>query len=1039
MANYGQNTQVRIDSIGLTPANIETIKSLPVGGYTLDDLSNFLPKNLTQLRSSLSSAKEDVDAVAEVFINDETNRISQGAAAGSITSRPIINLLQAISIDIQKSINNIDTKLNTPPADVIVLPEGKPIITVRGVNFDEVQLGNASVLPIIIENTGNDQLIITGYSGFGASSSYAVLSPYNWPEISNDNPIILQPGETKSLEVSFTPNAIVTYTSTIKFTSNATEGTNSASILGKGKAIPDPGVESVLGKKKTGSKRILTLKNVRETSVTSKNNPDIKSPYFDQQTTKHSAKLVVDIWQCYTPFGQENQIQKLLLENVVIADGIGSFWYERCDDFLGGLRPSYQYYYDTEQINDVLTWKALTRQDRLQDATNLLNPTNALLDNTNVNELFKFRAFIQKIKEELDSDDSYWGKFDQKNPNKTLCEPGNVRDEIYIANVVRTEFQSKSDIKIYGGFKENVQTRRNGITDNNLPDLLSSVDGNNIQELDSGFISKISYGRLSCLQPKTGCYIKSERELNDVKTYGDAIIKLITKSSVPEKIPNHACYRGYKATYIRSFNWERRWELLLDCLGTEYTEYEWRPDENLFNERGTIYDVWEDVEFAGTEIGFTENCIPIERPRVQEPYVDMSDNLGCYELQTTKIYMKYPDYNSPGDKDYIRGAEVLSIQDYSGLGPGIKLNRKVKRADCDQSPIRIFHPLKMGSDIITGRDNLITKGLFNGNQSPDSHFTSSYQNEKSKKYVYNIVDDTVLKNNKSISYYSVGYGNKYGSGSVYSGYETSDSTTKAIYSQNRLLALDSSETEFTTFTSGTLTSGRKDIYTINFNRDSLTDRLDPGNFEICLSDLSTPSKVMSFIDNSSDILEDKFTNDHVFSYFDIVSGSLENGVHDSGTGSLESNTLITTYGKVYPALGLIVFDAEKLDENLSFATDLSENVDTNNALKLFNSISNAHDNDNTMKARGSSNKKSNHYFIRVSAGTSNYSNNPTMVNELLTNNMIKHEFFKYNPVTYITTVGLYNDAEELLAVAKLSKPVKKTPETDILIKIRLNW
>ena len=48
MANYGQNTQVRIDSIGLTPANIETIKSLPVGGYTLDDLSNFLPKNLTQ-------------------------------------------------------------------------------------------------------------------------------------------------------------------------------------------------------------------------------------------------------------------------------------------------------------------------------------------------------------------------------------------------------------------------------------------------------------------------------------------------------------------------------------------------------------------------------------------------------------------------------------------------------------------------------------------------------------------------------------------------------------------------------------------------------------------------------------------------------------------------------------------------------------------------------------------------------------------------------------------------------------------------------
>lgn len=1037
MANYGQNTQIPIGSIGLNPSNVETVKNLPVGGYTLENLQNFSVNDVTQLRSLLSIAKEDVDAVLDTFISDEAFRVQQGAASGSTSN--IINFLQSVSSDIQKSINNIDIRLRNQPEDIIVLPAGKPVINVRGVNFDEVQLGNASVLPIIISNTGDDLLIINGYTGFGSSTSYSVISPYQWPEITQETPIQLQPGETKSLDVSFTPNAIVDFNANIKFISNATEGTNSASIRGKGKAIPDPGVESILGKKKTGSKRILTIKNVREVTLTSKNNPDIKSPYFDQQTTKHSAKMVADIWQCYTPFGQETQIQKLLLENVVIGEGVGSFWYERCDDFVGGLKPVYQYYYDTESINDVLSWKALTRQDRLFDA--VLNNNQNFLDSTNVNELFKFRSFIVQIKEELDSNDSYWGKFDSKNPNKTLCEVGNVRDEIYLANVIKTVFQSKNDIKIFGGFKENVQTRKSGITDNNLPDLISNVDGNIIRELDSGFISNNAYGRLNCLQPKTGCYIKAEKELNDVRTYGDSIIKLISKASVPEKIPNSPCYRGYKATYIRSFNWERRWELLLDCLGVEYTEYEWRQDENLFNERGTIYDVWEDVEFAGNEIGFTENCLPIEKPRVQEPYVDMSDNLGCYELQTTKIYMKYPDYNAPGDRDYIKGPEVLSIQDYSGLGPGIKLNRKVKRADCDQSPVRIFHPLKMGSDIITGRDNLITKGLFNGNQSPDSHFTSSIQNESSKRYVYNIVDETVLKNNKPVSYYSVAYGNKNGLGSVYGGYETTDSTTKAIYSQNRLLALDSNETEFTTYTNGTLTSGRKDIYVINFNRDSLSDRLDPGNFEICLSELTPiPSKVMSFIDNSRDILEDKFSNDHVFSSFDIVSGTLENGIHDSGTGSLETNEFITTYGKVYPELGLVIFDAEKLDQELSFATDLSSNIDTNNSLKIFNAITGAAELGYNMKARGSSNKKSNHYFVRVSAGTCNYSNNPTMVNDTLTNNnMIKHEFFKYNPVTYITTVGLYNDAEELLAVAKLSKPVKKTPETDILIKIRLNW
>jgi hypothetical protein len=55
------------------------------------------------------------------------------------------------------------------------------------------------------------------------------------------------------------------------------------------------------------------------------------------------------------------------------------------------------------------------------------------------------------------------------------------------------------------------------------------------------------------------------------------------------------------------------------------------------------------------------------------------------------------------------------------------------------------------------------------------------------------------------------------------------------------------------------------------------------------------------------------------------------------------------------------------------------------------------------------------------------------------NNIMKYNYFKYNPITYITTVGLYNDAKELLAVAKLSKPILKTPNKDILIKIRLNW
>jgi hypothetical protein len=47
--------------------------------------------------------------------------------------------------------------------------------------------------------------------------------------------------------------------------------------------------------------------------------------------------------------------------------------------------------------------------------------------------------------------------------------------------------------------------------------------------------------------------------------------------------------------------------------------------------------------------------------------------------------------------------------------------------------------------------------------------------------------------------------------------------------------------------------------------------------------------------------------------------------------------------------------------------------------------------------------------------------------------------FKREPTTYITTVGLYNDNNELLAVAKMSKPFKKDANTEALIKVRLDY
>ena len=55
------------------------------------------------------------------------------------------------------------------------------------------------------------------------------------------------------------------------------------------------------------------------------------------------------------------------------------------------------------------------------------------------------------------------------------------------------------------------------------------------------------------------------------------------------------------------------------------------------------------------------------------------------------------------------------------------------------------------------------------------------------------------------------------------------------------------------------------------------------------------------------------------------------------------------------------------------------------------------------------------------------------------NNKILHSSMQNNPKVFITTVGLYNNASELLAVAKLSQPVAKDFTKEALIRVKLDY
>jgi|LakMenEpi03Aug12_release.lakeMendotaPanAssembly.Ray.scaffolds.fasta_scaffold191339_3 hypothetical protein len=76
------------------------------------------------------------------------------------------------------------------------------------------------------------------------------------------------------------------------------------------------------------------------------------------------------------------------------------------------------------------------------------------------------------------------------------------------------------------------------------------------------------------------------------------------------------------------------------------------------------------------------------------------------------------------------------------------------------------------------------------------------------------------------------------------------------------------------------------------------------------------------------------------------------------------------------------------------------------------------------------------HFCRVNHNDFNYSSNPTYLSS--SQIRVKNKTTDA-PVSYITTVGLYSPDNELLAVAKLSEPIKKDPTQELILRVRLDY
>jgi hypothetical protein len=285
--------------------------------------------------------------------------------------------------------------------------------------------------------------------------------------------------------------------------------------------------------------------------------------------------------------------------------------------------------------------------------------------------------------------------------------------------------------------------------------------------------------------------------------------------------------------------------------------------------------------------------------------------------------------------------------------------------------------------------------------------------------------------------YALAYGHRVGSGSPDFTNDTGSfglGASRVIYNQYRQLHYND---DTTNFMFGTHIPD--DIYVININRARYKQRLTLGSLNLNISGASFSPTVdgaeisQSIIHLTDDsVTNGQFADSNLGPVYRIVSGT--NGVvSGSVTNQLTLNGSASNYGNFYPQAGLIVLNGDAFHGGLNPATNTGATSNTDrNHRKLFNHISAA----GSFIVDTTEEINSQFYFVRARNDQYNYTNNDSFVDS---SNNIRFDSMKLNPKVFITTVGLYNDAFELLGVAKLSQPVTKDFTKEALIRVKLDY
>lgn len=277
--------------------------------------------------------------------------------------------------------------------------------------------------------------------------------------------------------------------------------------------------------------------------------------------------------------------------------------------------------------------------------------------------------------------------------------------------------------------------------------------------------------------------------------------------------------------------------------------------------------------------------------------------------------------------------------------------------------------------------------------------------------------------------FTVQYGNKYGSGSSYINAAVTNvlpdssslTPSRVVYGQYRTLLLG---TESGSFDFGT--DSPDGVYVINIARSRYKEHTNPGSLTL---KLKNGASEISLTDNSQIVATTNYTTAGT-KYHTLISGS--------GGVAYTTNTHASIYGYLFPDNNIIVLNPTSLGKlvtsgGIGFSPAVSASGTDNNIPFQVYTLMSASAN---FAAQSAENVSARYFFTRVKNQEFNYTTNPSIIDS---NGNLLYTTLINNPQTFVTTVGMYNDNNELLAVAKLSKPLVKDFTKEALIKVKLDY